>query len=71
MLTEHVWSPSVAGSEIRKVVLDRHKIGEHSIFRLAGVEKQYIVGNLDVVESILKRGCVGMSLEELSCMPDA
>ena len=38
-------------SEIRKAVLDRHRIGEHCIFRLAGVEKQYIVGNLDVVES--------------------
>ena len=58
-------------SEIRKAVLDRHRIGEHSIFRLAGVDKQYIVGNLDVVESILKRGCVGISLEELGCMPDA
>lgn len=58
-------------SEIRKAVLDRHRIGESSMFRLAGVEKQYIVGNLDVVESILKRGCVGISLKELGCMPDA
>ena len=30
-------------SEIRKAVLDRHRIGEHCIFWLAGVEKQYIV----------------------------
>lgn len=42
------------------------KIGEHSIFRIAGVEKRYIVGNLDIVESILKRECFGMQLMELT-----
>jgi hypothetical protein len=37
----------------------------HAIFRIAGVEKAYIVGNLDVVESMLKRGLRGIGLTEL------
>lgn len=52
-------------SEIRKCVLDVRKIGKSSIFRIAGVERQYIVANLEIVESILKRGCVGIQLTEL------
>lgn len=56
-------------SELRKIVLEQSKIGEHSIFRIAGVGKQYIVGNLDIVESILKRGCMGIWLEPLEYIP--
>lgn len=56
-------------SEIRKIVLDQGRIGDHSIFRIAGVGKQYIIGNLDIVESILKRGCRGMQLEQLKYIP--
>lgn len=55
-------------SEVKKFVLDHKKIGESSIFRIAGVEKQYIVGNLDIVESILKRESFGMQLTELPCI---
>lgn len=52
-------------SEVKKFELDTKKIRGRSIFRISGVEKQYIVGNLDIVESILKRGCLGIQLTEL------
>lgn len=55
-------------SEIRKIILDKQKIGKKNIFRVADLEKQYIVGNLDVVESILKRGCIGIKLTRLDCL---
>lgn len=52
-------------SELKRIVMDREKITDSAIFRIAGIEKQYIVGNLDIVESILKRGCTGLQLTEL------
>lgn len=52
-------------NEIRKIVLNWDKVEGCNIFQIKGVEKQYIVGNLDIVESILKRGCFGMRLAEL------
>lgn len=52
-------------SLLKEIVLDGKKLLEHAIFRIAGVEKTYIVGNLDVVESMLKRGLRGIGLTEL------
>ena len=51
-------------SKIKKIVLSRKAIGESSIFRIADYEKQYVIGNLDIVESILRRNCVGLQLTE-------
>ena len=52
-------------SKIKKIVLSRKAIGESSIFRIADYEKPYVIGNLDIVESILRRNCVGLQLTEL------
>lgn len=52
-------------SELKKIVLKKNAIGEHSIFRIANIQKQYIIGNLDIVESILRRNCIGLQLTEL------
>lgn len=52
-------------SELKKIFLNRASIEKNTIFRIAGVTKQYIVGNLDIVESILKRGCMGLQVTEL------
>lgn len=52
-------------NEIKKIVLNWDKVEGHSIFQIAGIEKQYIIGNLDIIESILKRGCLGMQLTTL------
>ena len=42
------------------------KIEGHAIFKIAGINSDsYIAGNLEVVESILKRGTVGVGLVEV------
>lgn len=52
-------------SELKKIVLRKDAIGENCVFRIANFEKQYIIGNLDIVESILRRNCIGLQLTEL------
>lgn len=52
-------------NEIKKAVLIQERLEGHAIFRIAGVGMQYIVGNLEIVESFLKREVIGMSLKEL------
>lgn len=50
---------------IKKLVLDKEKIGEYNIFQVkAGVECYFIV-SLDVAESILKRGFIGIKFQEV------
>lgn len=50
---------------LKKIALKHNEIREKSIFRIAGTTGHYIIGNLDIVESILKRGCLGISLTEV------
>lgn len=52
-------------SELKKIVLSKKAIDENCVFRIANFEKQYIIGNLDIVESILRRNCIGLQLTEL------
>ncbi len=52
-------------SELKHIVLEAEIVKNYSIFRIANFRKQYIVSNLDVVESILKRGCESFQLTEL------
>lgn len=52
-------------SEVKHIVLNKSSIESHTIFRISNVGKHYVVGNLDVVESILKRECKGLQLTEL------
>lgn len=61
-------APKWGFSDAKKMIVDRGKLTDCSIFRIAGIEKQYIVGNLDIVESILKRDCIGLQLTELEIM---
>lgn len=53
-------------SILKKIILKENAVRDHSIFRIADVKKQYIVGNLDVVESMLKRDMRGIGITELS-----
>ncbi|MCI8789505.1 MAG: hypothetical protein HFH92_10415 [Lachnospiraceae bacterium] len=50
---------------LKKIVLRHDKVRNMSIFRIAGTTGHYIIGNLDIVESILKRGCLGINLTEV------
>lgn len=54
------------GSVIRKLVLNKEKSdGYPPFFRVAGLQKDYVIGRLDFVESILRRGAKGIKLVEL------
>ena len=50
---------------LKKIVLDAAVVKKHNIFRIAGVGRQYTVANLDIVESMLKRGMKGLGITEL------
>ncbi len=51
---------------LERIVLDRtQQEALPALFRLAGEERDYVIGRLDLVESILRRGARGIRLEEL------
>lgn len=52
-------------SLIKKGVIDYEKTEGKTIFRLSGFNHYYMVGRLDLVESILKRDVKGIGLTEL------
>lgn len=53
-------------SFIRHAVFLPSKVEGHAIFKITGINSDsYIAGNLELVESILKRGAVGVGLEEV------
>ena len=53
------------GNRIIRLVLDEEKIGSNAVFRIKGCDKSCIVVRLDVVESLLRRGVQGITLEEV------
>ena len=52
-------------SLIKRGIIDYERTGGKAIFRLGGVGHYYMVGRLDLVESILKRNVRGIGLKEL------
>lgn len=52
-------------SIIKKGIIDYEKTEGKAIFRLGGFDHYYMVGRLDLVESILKRRVKGVGLTEL------
>lgn len=50
--------------DLKYIELDKNRIGDKSIFKLKGVEKNYIIARLDVVESLLRRGGKGIMVRE-------
>lgn len=52
-------------SVIKQGILSRSKLNDQAVFRIGDVKNNYTVGRLDFVESILKRGAVGVGLTEL------
>lgn len=56
---------NVTGNRIVEPILSRKEIGEAAVFTIKGYDKKCIVGRLDFVESILRRGSSGIRLEEV------
>jgi hypothetical protein len=50
---------------IKKLVLDKEKIGNKKIFRVEGVVEKIIVINQDIAESILRRYFEGIGIEKI------
>jgi len=53
-------------SIIKKGILDYDIVKDRTIFAIGGMKNRYIVGNLELVESLIKRGAVGIGLRELA-----
>ncbi|MEH2938400.1 hypothetical protein [Lawsonibacter sp. JLR.KK007] len=52
-------------STILEGIISRRKVDDRSIFYLAEVRNLYTVARLDIVESFLRRGAKGLSLNEV------
>lgn len=51
---------------LHEIILDQKKAaGLPPIFGIAGMEKDYVIGRMDFVESILRRGAEGIRVTEL------
>lgn len=51
------------GNRIEKLVLDQEKIKPYAVFKVKGYKSRCIVGRMDFLESVLKRGARGMKVE--------
>lgn len=49
-------------STILEAVINLDKVNDHSIFYLEGVGNLYTIARLDIVESFLRRGAIGIDL---------
>ena len=54
------------GNRMTEVVLEEDKISAFAAFRIKDFERNCIVGRLDFVESLLRRGIQGIKLTEVS-----
>lgn len=54
-------------NSVIKLVLDKKKVNNAHIFKIKGISKNTVVVSMDIVESILRRGCFGISFEEITC----
>lgn len=50
---------------VKKIVLNLEKVKGYSLFRIANLINDYFIVRLDMAESILRRGAVGVYLEEV------
>ncbi len=54
------------GNRIVRPVLDRKKVGSRVVFKVKGYdERKCLVGRMDFVESLFRRGAAGIHLEEI------
>lgn len=53
------------GNRIEKLVLEQDKIKPYAVFKIKGYKRKCIVGRMDFLESVLKRGGRGMRVETI------
>lgn len=57
----------LSNGKIGNLVLDYDKVKNKSIFTTKGQQGKYVIGNLELIESLLKRGATGIGLREIGC----
>lgn len=53
---------------VKKLILDKQKIGDRQIFKIKGISPHYVVVSMNIAESILRRSIYGVRLEEIRCI---
>lgn len=53
---------------LKKLVLDKNRIGSRKIFRIQGIIEKRIIISFDVAESMLRRPLAGINLEKVECI---
>jgi len=53
-------------SIIHRAVLDLSCVGDHSVFHIADIKNTYTILRLDLLESALIRGCIGLEYQEVA-----
>lgn len=53
------------GGPLKRLVLDRKKIGFHKIFQIAGILENYLVADFEIVEKLLCAGVYPFEYEEV------
>lgn len=62
MSEESEWNKN---ETLKKIVLDRSRVGPYKIFKIADPLEDYLIVDLDVAESILKYKCKGIILKKI------
>lgn len=52
---------------VSRLILNKNKLNNAHIFKIKGISKNTVVVSMDIVESILRRGCFGICFEEIAC----
>lgn len=53
---------------VKKLVLDKDKIGDRRVFRVKGISPAYVIVSLDIAESVLRRNCFGVKFTKVECV---
>jgi len=64
----HKRSEFYGNGTLKKLVIDRNKADGNKIFRVKGVREHYIYVSLDVAESMLRRGFLGIHFEKVESL---
>ena len=50
---------------IKRIVIDEKKVLESRVFLIDDIKENFIIVNLDVAESILRRGLIGIKFKKI------
>lgn len=56
-----------SNEKTRDILLEYDKVKDKSIFTIKVRQGRYVIGSLELVESLLKRGATGIGLREIGC----